>query len=95
MHTIYYADESHATVSTHDESIRVLPKRGVALVKTNGKILRPADYYMWRPSLQMFTEHTDAASVVIAASKEQWITLFLGEYIPDERFKDILHLAQS
>ena len=69
------------------------PRKGVQFIKNNGKILRPADYYLWRPSLGMWTEHVDAASVIVAASKERWTILLLGEYIPDDRFKEITQAA--
>ena len=88
--TIFYSDGTTFDLGPIDRWRDNPPRKGVQFIKTDGKILRPADYYLYRPSLDMWTEHVDSASVIVAAAKENWVCLLLGEYIPDERFKQIL-----
>ncbi len=88
---IFYADGS-----IYDGEPVSAPQSGVQIIKlADGKILRPADYYLWRPSLQSFTEHVDAASVILAASQEIWVRLLTGSYIPNDQFKEIVRRAQE
>ena len=70
----------------------------VVLVKDgakNRRVLRLADYYIWRPSLQRWTDHQDSASVILAAAREPWTKLVCGQYIREADFERILIRAQN
>lgn len=70
----------------------------VVLVKDgpkNRRVLRLADYYIWRPSLGRWTDHQDSASVILAAAHEKWIKVVCGQYLREAEFERILIAAHN
>lgn len=90
---IYYADGS-----TFDSTIGEpgsAPSYGVQVIliregRFNRRVLKLGDYYLFRPSLNRWTEHEDAASVIIAAAGEPWVTLICGSYLRESDFEQVL-----
>ena len=94
----YYTGGSRYTSDTH--SIEDLPSRGVQVIlvpdkRVGRRVLKMSDYYLWRPSMGRWTDHEDAASLIMALSYESWGKVLIGEYIDERDFEEILIRAHN
>lgn len=95
---IYYADGS--CFDSDMGAAAAAPKRGVQVILVRDKVvgrrvLRLADYYIWRPSLNRWTDHLDAASAILAFAGEPWAVLVCGQYLNDADFEAVLIRAHN
>lgn len=95
---IYYADGS--TFSSNDGPAQNAPNFGAQVVLVRDKhvgrrVLKLADYYVWRPSLDRWTDHEDSASAILAMAREPWAVLICGQYLNDDDFERILIAAHN
>lgn len=77
-----------------------VPDKGVAIVlQRDGRFSRRKlflnEYYIWRPSLDRWTEHPDAASLIVALIHEPWSVVRRGEYMRETDFEKILIAADN
>lgn len=59
------------------------------------RVLKFADYYLYRPSIRRWTDHQDGASALLAAAHEPWVTLICGQYLREDAFEQILIRAND
>ncbi len=95
---IFYSDGS--TFSNDQGGVEDAPSFGVQVILVKDKnvgrrILRLSDYYLWRPSLNRWTDHEDSASVILAMASESWSKLLCGQYLNEEDFEKILIRAHN
>ena len=95
---IYYAGGS--TFDSDQGLPQDAPSLGAQIVlvkdgRFNRRVLKLADYYVFRPSLDRWTDHQDATSVMIAALCEPWVKVVAGRYLREADFEQILIRAHD
>src|SRR6056300_797018 len=71
------------------------PKTGAVIcIVEDGRFKRRKlilqDYYVWSPTLDMWTMQNDAAGVMLRSIREPWIVVVAGEYMRENDFEAIL-----
>lgn len=96
---IYYTDGSRVTSEMCEP--RETPNDGVAVVlvrdgRCGRRVLYEGDYYLWSPTLGMWTKQIDAAGALMRACiAEPWCVIRRGEYQREAAFERILIAAHN
>lgn len=96
---IYYADG--ARVTSLDCAPQDVPKGGVAVIlsrdgRCGRRVLAGSDFYLWSPTLGMWTRHIEAVSAMMrAVVSEPWVAMLRGEYQREADYEQILIRAHN
>lgn len=95
---IYYSDGS--TFDNDQGAPQDAPSYGVQVVivkdgKHGRRVLKLCDFYLWRPSINRWTDHIDSTSAIMAAAAEPWVVLVCGQYLLEDDFERILIRAYN